>query len=293
MRARQVYISLFVLILSITSVCSAQFDRLYIFGDSLSDTGVVYSLTLGFFPESPPYFDGRFSDGPVWVEYLTENLGLEFSENYSYATGGAYSNFDATSEFLVGRGLQGQVDLHFATDGSLPNDLSNGLFIIFIGGNDLLDNESTPEEIQINIDMAIENLYNAGARTFLLLKLPDLTRLPGESLGDTTLRNNVIDLNMRLEALQQNLPQEIPVRIYLYDSFSLYEEIVADPMSFGFNNITDPCLVGSTPCTFPSEYLWWDAVHPTTASHEILGNRVYDFLTQETGVSGGESWLIY
>ncbi|MHC4946335.1 MAG: hypothetical protein ACYTG7_25250, partial [Planctomycetota bacterium] len=44
------------------------FTGLWSFGDSLTDTGNTFALTGGSFPLSPPYFDGRFSDGPVWIE---------------------------------------------------------------------------------------------------------------------------------------------------------------------------------------------------------------------------------
>jgi phospholipase/lecithinase/hemolysin len=36
--------------------------------------------------------------------------------------------------------------------------------------------------------------------------------------------------------------------------------------------VTDPCLVsGVSVCADPSQYLFWDSVHPTTAGHAVLG----------------------
>ncbi len=49
------------------------FSRIVVLGDSLSDTGNFHQASGGI----PPYFNGRFSNGRVWVEYLAENLGLE------------------------------------------------------------------------------------------------------------------------------------------------------------------------------------------------------------------------
>src|SRR5690242_20274022 len=48
------------------------------FGDSLTDNGNLFALTRAIqpVPPSPPYFDGRFSNGPVWVEQLMPRLGL-------------------------------------------------------------------------------------------------------------------------------------------------------------------------------------------------------------------------
>src|SRR4051794_6489859 len=43
------------------------------FGDSLTDTGNLYAAT-GQPPA--PYDMGRFSNGPLWVEYLANQLGV-------------------------------------------------------------------------------------------------------------------------------------------------------------------------------------------------------------------------
>jgi phospholipase/lecithinase/hemolysin len=51
------------------------FEELYIFGDSLSDPGNLFDFSGGIFPP-PPYFEGRFSNGPVWSEYFADLLDL-------------------------------------------------------------------------------------------------------------------------------------------------------------------------------------------------------------------------
>src|SRR5690349_1365451 len=50
-------------------------SRLIVFGDSLSDIGNIDDATFGAVPGSS-YFDGRFSNGPAWVERLASNLGV-------------------------------------------------------------------------------------------------------------------------------------------------------------------------------------------------------------------------
>ena len=53
---------------------SAQsYDRLVVFGDSLSDNGNLYLASGGTQPPSPPYYQGRFSSGPVFTELLGFN----------------------------------------------------------------------------------------------------------------------------------------------------------------------------------------------------------------------------
>src|ERR1051325_6177463 len=68
-----------------------QFKRLIVFGDSLSDNGNLFALSGNTYPP-PPYYLGRFSNGPVWVEDLAERLGVPLDD---FAVGGA--NTDTTN----------------------------------------------------------------------------------------------------------------------------------------------------------------------------------------------------
>ncbi|KAJ2643572.1 hypothetical protein IW137_002339, partial [Coemansia sp. RSA 1287] len=71
---------------------------LHIFGDSLSDIGTLKDLALGLIPP-PPYWQGRFSSGPVWNEYLAKLTGFNL---YNKAVGGSTSDNDnaALLDFL-------------------------------------------------------------------------------------------------------------------------------------------------------------------------------------------------
>ncbi|KAJ2017418.1 hypothetical protein IWW57_005365 [Coemansia sp. S610] len=66
---------------------------LHIFGDSLSDIGTLRQLTLGIVPPFP-YWQGRFSSGPVWNEYLSKLIGYDL---YNKAAGGSTSDNSKTS----------------------------------------------------------------------------------------------------------------------------------------------------------------------------------------------------
>ena len=88
----------------------------YVFGDSLSDTGNVFLAAGAGAP--PVYFNGRFSNGPVWHEYLTGNtLALspfltgivgDASNGINFAHGGARTYGFASSP--GGPILPGSVD---------------------------------------------------------------------------------------------------------------------------------------------------------------------------------------
>ncbi|PIA18563.1 hypothetical protein COEREDRAFT_6279 [Coemansia reversa NRRL 1564] len=77
-----------VAVLAESAICSSNIPTLYVFGDSLSDIGVLKNLTNGLVPPSP-YWEGRFSSGPVWNEYTARLIGYNL-----YNTAAAGSTMD-------------------------------------------------------------------------------------------------------------------------------------------------------------------------------------------------------
>ena len=79
------------------------FSTIILFGDSLSDTGNVFHATSAVpgtaaIPISPPYFRGRFANGPMWIEELANALGLQIAPSLdggtNFAFGGALTGAD-------------------------------------------------------------------------------------------------------------------------------------------------------------------------------------------------------
>ena len=148
-------------------VLAATFDNVVAFGDSLTDDGNLYDLTLQIAPSPEDYYRGRFSNGPVWVEYLTGDNYLNCSlDNKAY--GGA------ETAGVTPLGLVEQVNLYVGRN-SLPD---NALFIVWIGANDLLNGSRLPSESILNIEDALEVLASFGAENILILNLPNLGTLP-------------------------------------------------------------------------------------------------------------------
>ena len=77
------------------------------------------------------------------------------------------------------------------------------------------------------------------------------------------------------------------MNISVLNTYLLLDTIVADPASYGFSNVTQPCLTGEvnyaggTPCADPSQYLFWDELHPTVAGHEIVADEALGLVTPE------------
>ena len=276
---------------------SAAYLSLYAFGDSLSDAGNAYILTSPpGYPPSPPYAQ-RFSNGPVAVEQLAGNLGIAgFRASQlggtDYAVGGAQTGhdmFSGTDNYLVygglsvldGTGIENQVGSFV---GAPPTfDPSTSLFFVWGGANDFFAALSiSPADAPTVAADAVQHLANEivalasiGAQHFLVPNLPDLGVTPfglasGDPAGLTALSAGFnLGLDQALAALRVSIPG---ADIREFDSFSFVDGVVANPGAFGFTNVTEPCLLEGTVCQNPSQYLFWDSVHPTAAGHQVLAD---------------------
>lgn len=97
-------------------------------------------------------------------------------------------------------------------------------------------------------------LHTSGAKRFLVLNMPNLANLPAvrltaADLGMPELLEQAAQLsvgyNLALEdalvSLESALGDAIEIR--RFDIFALFEALVTDPESYGFSNVTDPCIV--------------------------------------------------
>ena len=66
--------------------------------------------------------------------------------------------------------------------------------------------------------------------------------------------------------------------IKLFDAFGLLDEVVADPNMFGLVNVTDACAQFIA-CD-PSQYLFWDGIHPTSAADPIITDAILSLIAE-------------
>ncbi len=267
--------------LAANGASALDFSALYVFGDSLSDTGNIQATTT--FPQAP-YYNGRFSDGPNWVDGLADQLSL--SSLHSLAGGGNYAWGGAETgpaNFGFPPSLIDQTGFYFNDTGGTAD--SDALYVIWGGGNDVRNNRSGPAAS--NIVGIIGDLAAAGARNFLVPNLPDIGQTP-ESLGgmapggDAALMTQLtLDHNAALADGLANLSLLDPeLNIVSLDVFAIFNAVIGDPGAYGITNWTDVCYDGGldgsgTVCANPSEYVFWDGVHPTGYTHSVLADAAY------------------
>ncbi|MBV8885813.1 MAG: SGNH/GDSL hydrolase family protein [Chroococcidiopsidaceae cyanobacterium CP_BM_RX_35] len=301
-------LSLFTFMLPLKAV-AATFSSIYVFGDSLSDTGNVFNSSGNTFPPSP-YFNGRFSNGPNWIDDLAQKLGLTSptpitkvsagvspTDGINFAFGGATTGADNTISPAF-PGLRQEV-------GSFTNLLQKGvsadpkaLYIIWAGANDYLPTTSSfvpytqPNTSLNNLSSAVTSLYNDGARNVLVVNLADLGKTPLALGTDQLIPGTSARLNTLTQEHNAGLTQEIQglsqsltgINLISLDVNSLFNQATAPNNPYGFENVTTPCFNSSTGsvCNDPSKFLFWDQTHPTAGTHQIIANAAYTTLETES-----------
>ena len=274
------------------------FTDLYIFGDSLSDSGNLFAATQGLpfppgpQPPSPPYFQGRFSDGPVWVESLALLLDLEvdFDTNVlidplakNQAFGGAFTGEGSLSGLPVG--LQSQVNNFAMAGGEIGRD---DLVIVWAGANNYFDGGTDTAGAVNDLARAIWRLSDLGGRRFLVPNLPDLGDTPLGPASDNVAALNALSAshNGLLEKTIRKFRLFSRLEVALFDVNAPFRQLLTDAAVFGFDQakVGGSCLVqmpdGTRPpsglCpplgeTFDSTgVVFWDLVHPTGVVHRQI-----------------------
>lgn len=270
-----------------------EFDAMYVFGDSLSDIGNAFNLTKKAegegLPPSPPYFMGRFSNGPVWVEYLARLLQLPSSVCSNFATGGA--NTGSTNTYLQNDpdnlpGLQQQIDRFIAPFKTANSQAdSRSLYIVWAGANDYLGGGITNPAIPVeNLTNAVKSLAAVGAKHIMVANLPDLGELPASrgnsqqsaALNALTQAHNS-GLASSLKALSQSFDSS--VNIIPFDAHSLFKQVFTSSTEFDFTNVTDAELEQLAQFQgYKDKFFFWDIIHPTTAAHLMLARSAFSLL---------------
>ena len=263
------------------------YDAIYVFGDSYCDTGNIYLVSGGAKPLSPPYYKGRFSNGPIWVEHLAGAFKLPMAPSIAggtdFAFGGAELLQDVTTPVGTIPSVPHQVDLYLSATGGKADP--NALYILEGGGNDILDATSgSPVELGGAIGAGLAELEAelraAGAKHFLIPNLFDVGLLPAgrsnyafDTLAVKT-ANKVLAVLLELEEHAEG------IQIYSPDTYALAHSIQDDSTHYGFTDVINPCLNATTGavCADPAHTLFWDEDHPTEFGHVILATSSEAFV---------------
>jgi len=285
-------------------------NKIVVFGDSLSDDGNLYEYMKHQLPLSPPYFKGRFTNGPVLVELLMQKYypttSKEHLADYAFGGAGVLEEEDDDEAMFT---LRREMDSYFLTHEDKADP--NSMFIVWIGSNNYLAIPDNPDSAAISvingIQHGLERLAKNGAKHILVVNVPDLGRTPLARELDAIENMSYVSkihnekLKRAVEELQQNYPD---VQWLYFDVNLVFNDMTNEPERFGFTNLSDTCYEESME-TFhgslkrhsllrmiatvkakskkdPCEgYLFFDPVHPTVPAHYLMAERTKTLFDKE------------
>jgi phospholipase/lecithinase/hemolysin len=281
--------SITVAVLGLASLAAAaatpSYDALVVFGDSYCDVGNLF-LATGGAEAAPPYYNGRFSNGPIWVDHVAGFLRVPLTPSIlkgtDYAFGGAWVT-EPESVTGVPSVLE-QVESYLSQHKGKADP--NALYILEGGGNDILDTTTgTPEALGLHIAEGLAYnellLREAGAKHFVIPDLFNVGLLPAAAgnvsfaTKASTVANQSLDELLAFEQLLEG------IHIVRMNVFSLLNAVVTDPTHFGFTDITHPCLAPGV-CADPDHTFFWDTHHPTEFGHSFFAVTLENVLAKRT-----------
>ena len=275
-----------------------------------------YDLNPLLIPNAPYTRGGHhFSNGATWIEQFARALALAGTVRPAYGSNSSATNYavgaaracDAPGDDNVN--LADQVAAFLAdSSGVAPSD---ALYVIEMGGNDVRDGIAAALGVlqrggtfqqavqaaapiltcaQQAIQTAIVTLQEAGAKNFLVWTAPDLGLTPAiRSLGPgamqvATFLATMFNTQMLLPTVQGLDQAYEDIDITVLDAFTLLRQITANPANFGLTNTTTACITPNAEpffCQSVDEYLFWDGIHPTHATHALVAAEAARGLAQQ------------
>lgn len=303
----------------------AGINTMFVFGDSTCDTG--------FNPHGPqpdlenplgnPAWPGRTSSyGPNFLAYMTATFNQSTIRTYVYAN--RLSPFRTHTESLHLPSLHEQVDTKFVSTigpSSKPTSRSGrgsgswsrieSLFVLFHGVNEILftakdrgggKNATTIENNVEDYGQAMEKLYEAGGRNFLIVNIPQLEEAPFmETSGVINwiwdLGAEIVQYNGRLAFMAHTFAERhLDTNVFVFNNHNLSINVRREPKRFpdtasytklkGFcfpyihdHWWTDTAGVFDESCKVPlNQYFWRDDMHVTEPYHKLMARQIVDLL---------------
>ncbi len=285
------------------SQTASLYSGMFVFGDSLSDSGNNFTAFFGATGPAPtsntfiptfPYSSGTYSNGPTWVSGLAAGLGLPAAAAAPSLLGGgnyAYGGATVANGAPFPPSLQNQLS-SYLTSG--PAVSPTALYVIAGGGNDAravataILGGADPVAATLagatayaaSTAQMVGSLRAAGASNIIVWNVPDLGKTPtaGAGVGPaaeggtqvSTIFNSFLSVALTGSGAT------------IFDVFGIVGGVVANPGTFGFGNVTQACGFAGNGCD-ASTALFWDGIHPTAFAQNYIAGQMLAVAVPEPG----------
>lgn len=296
--------SILAISLSMAGLAHAElYSSVTFFGDSLTDGGYFSPITQGKLGIKE---SGQFTTNPdnVWATSFAEQLGttavpivyLGNQAGNNYAIGGARAGKDiVNTDFGINvpvASVSTQVTGYLANKKVDPN----GMYVVWGGANDLLAAAANPANAINTISSAagsqvaaIKALKDNGANYILVPNIPDIGLTPTAIAAGAGFQSSGTMLANLYNQTMYSGAVATGANIIPLDTFSLLQQVAANPKAYGFTNMTQKAcntssslLCGSSNLVVPGaneSYFFADGIHPSGRAHQMIADYASAIVT--------------
>ncbi|MQL76969.1 hypothetical protein Taro_009381 [Colocasia esculenta] len=264
--------------------------------------GDFISAKLGI-PPPPPYLSLSPNDDALMkgVNYASGGAGILNETGFYFIQKLSFDDqitcFEKTKEAIAAK-------IGVASANKL---VSKALYFIGLGSNDYVNNFLQPflpdgqqythdefiELLASTLNGQMRRLYQLGARKVVFHGLGPLGCIPSQRVKSwkgaclEQVNKWVQQFNSKVQKLLYSLNGELPsARFAFADSYGIVLDLIKRPQAYGFkisetsccnvdSTVGGLCLPSSTLCANRSEYVFWDAFHPTDAANAVIAQRMF------------------
>lgn len=250
---------------------------IFVFGDSLSDTGMPHGAYAYTHKQAPPaspqkYWRGRWSNGPIWADYIARWMNVSLT---SFAVAGATAqNLYGDNATWISYGVEvplqnlpQEIGIFSQYLASNPNvSMTSSICIVVAGVNDLgwltsnLDVVFNQTALAEFIGSLVGNIlgsastlatqFNCSGVVVSNLAALQLTPIffntPGSDLLEPVVVDIITSINEALASgvvdLRAQFKNSTLTSIALYDMYSMMPKVVSNCSSYHLSNCTSRCL---------------------------------------------------
>ncbi|XP_008809415.2 GDSL esterase/lipase At5g37690 [Phoenix dactylifera] len=264
--------------------------------------GDIISAKLGI-PSPPPYLSLSMNDDAILrgVNFasggagILNETGLYFIQKLSFDD--QITCFEKTKAAITRKiGKEASEKLcneavYYVGFGS--NDYLNNFLQPFLADGQLYTDNEFLELLILTINGQLRRLYGLGARKVVFHGLGPMGCIPSQRVRSGTgecleeVNQYALDFNSRVTKLLVALNAKLPgAQMTLADSYDIVLDLINNPGRYGFKVSTTSCcnvdttvgglcLPNSRLCSNRSEYVFWDAYHPTDAANAAIAERIF------------------
>nr|WP_318383238.1 SGNH/GDSL hydrolase family protein [uncultured Enterobacter sp.] len=262
-----------------------QFKRLLVLGDSLSDsTGRMKSKSVGMVPAPLQHYDGRFTNGFTWVDFLSSPGSMTttlINKAEGAATCASYSKLNPLFFFFSNMARQIR-HLTFTKD---------DLVMVSLGANDYgLFGKKDVDKVVSEQCQNIRNMISKGAKNIIVMGVVDLSKTAYSIKHSAASQEKLHDLstlhNATLRAAVDKIKSTTNANILYIDTDTIFDDIIQQSHSLHYDTqhaFNQTSGLHADELNISPPYIFNDRVHPTQEVHAIFAAKIHEAIVKHFG----------